>query len=548
MESSPIFIGGDARSGTTLLSVILNAHSQLNVQTELYFNHKNLDNLGNQVLEALKIKDEGNYNVKTSEPKVVAGVQFAARCDRCGIDRETLINAINHFCLSGNNLETFGQRCEFVEYLGNLNCSKTGKRRWGFKIMRSITNIEDYYEQWPNAKFINIIRDGRDVLASQLQYSWGWDDIAKGAKGWVSVIEKARKSASSCQANYYEIKYEDVVNNFEKTIANLLSFLEEEWENTMNNYRQSSHSLLESKVRHPSKEQVSQELYTNSIGRYKKEFNPHQIVAFEEFAGKMLLELGYDPLLKLINFQHNSLNCTGLVSCDRYVSRANENLVGRWIADQNVQGDEEIVACLNLKDYTTYEEYINHVKKKYKGSTIRQATKSDKKGYVCKPFARKMFIPDLVEINHSKEFRCGKPMKDSYLKTVEEFGGYPTKEYFYTAPECTQHYDIWWGIFKSIPGHQQGDIITHEKLLAYIDLRRIGNFALYSYILGHGDYLKDGIVYRLHFAVIEWLLDSKNLYSQNLNYLMYAGFYQGGHGLEMWKKKTLFCPATFLKP
>ena len=44
-------------------------------------------------------------------------------------------------------------------------------------------------------------------------------------------------------------------------------------------------------------------------------------------------------------------------------------------------------------------------------------------------------------------------------------------------------------------GYQQGEIITNKKLIGYVSLERNGELLLYSRIIGHGDHLKNGIMY-----------------------------------------------------
>jgi hypothetical protein len=133
-------------------------------------------------------------------------------------------------------------------------------------------------------------------------------------------------------------------------------------------------------------------------------------------------------------------------------------------------------------------------------------------------------------------------MREAYLKTVKQMGGTAKKDIPWELPECPKHYDIWWGAFENVHGHKQGKIQTNQKLIGYIDFRRVGNFAFYSLIMGHGEYLKFGIMYKLHFEIVGWLLGTDSEYTNGIDTLMYAGFNQGGDGLQLWKKKVCFEP------
>ncbi|SFH81287.1 hypothetical protein SAMN05192551_103135 [Tindallia magadiensis] len=213
------------------------------------------------------------------------------------------------------------------------------------------------------------------------------------------------------------------------------------------------------------------------------------------------------------------------------------------VTEEGVFPEQIQMALINLEEFGDFEEYLSESKKKHKGSSVRHAKKSSREGYYCKPFNYSLFIPDIVEINHSKEIRCGRKMSDSYRRSIDELGGAPQNFFEFQWPKCPVHYDLWWGVFEERKGYEQGEVITGEKLLAYIRLRRNGNYALYGQILGHGDYLNKGIMYYLHFHIMEWLLTSKSSHAMDIQYLCYAGYNQGGDGLKLWKKKTLFTPA-----
>lgn len=194
----------------------------------------------------------------------------------------------------------------------------------------------------------------------------------------------------------------------------------------------------------------------------------------------------------------------------------------------------------------TLDDYCAKQKKKYGGNILRQTKKAFRKGYYCRPFDGRIFLPDIVEINQSMPERQRGPMKGHYNETVEQKGGYPKKYYEFSLPRCLYHYTIMYGCFIDKPGHRQGNIPVNKKLVAYINLHRIGNIAFYSMILGHGEHLKNGIMYQLHLFVLEWLLNKKSIlfgsYSDKLDYLMYTAMKSGTAGLQQWKRVCLFEP------
>jgi len=110
---------------------------------------------------------------------------------------------------------------------------------------------------------------------------------------------------------------------------------------------------------------------------------------------------------------------------------------------------------------------------------------------------------------------------------------------------------MWWGVFNPT---------DTNDLLGYIQLKRYGELAIYSTILGHGEFLGRGIMPHLHLSIMSSILwvNSKpwvdklgdkiagtDLYD-GIKWLMYAGYHDGTKGLNLWKKKAGFDPVMFV--
>jgi len=136
--------------------------------------------------------------------------------------------------------------------------------------------------------------------------------------------------------------------------------------------------------------------------------------------------------------------------------------------------------------------------------------------------------------------RSGGPMRAAYQRTVDELGGPPGRLAPLKEPECPAHCTYCWGIFEGKPGHKQGEVVTDERLLAYIKFKRQGSLGIYTSILGHGDYLKFGIVYQLHYELLRWIAENLEDSLKGLDYVLYGAHESGHAGLQQWKKRGLF--------
>lgn len=177
----------------------------------------------------------------------------------------------------------------------------------------------------------------------------------------------------------------------------------------------------------------------------------------------------------------------------------------------------------------------------------RLLAKSADKGYIFEQFEYSNFIPDIVEINISKEHRSGGPLKQHYRLSVIERGGYPTSFKEIITPVCKLHQiGIYHGIFTYIPGYKQGNIITNKKLVAYNGISVCGELSIYSWNIGHGNYLADGIMTMLTVNTVLFLLREYT----HVKYLVMGNWTDGLHigpGLQDFKREHLFQPVYLIR-
>ncbi len=220
-----------------------------------------------------------------------------------------------------------------------------------------------------------------------------------------------------------------------------------------------------------------------------------------------------------------------------------KHLTGDYIGDKKEKIEPAtITSILDMTSYRNFDDYFDILKQEHYKSCVYPANLSKRKHYYSKIFVFENFLPDVVNIHTSKDVRTNGPITGYYRQSIEQLGGEPT-EWKKDNIHCPKHFLMNWGIFLSKPGHKQGILETNEMLLGYITLLRSEELCWYGRIMGHGEYLADGIMHELHLCIMEWLLEKKTEYSQNIKYVMYAGHYDGkGTGLRYWKERKLFKP------
>jgi hypothetical protein len=280
------FVVGAERSGTTLLRLMLDAHPDLAVPPETHF----ID----RAVEACR---------DARDPR------------RAFIETVTSHRRWGDFRIEGDNLE---RRISGIEPfdLGEalrafygLYAQKFGKTRWGDKTPKYVHSMELIHRLLPEARFVHIIRDGRDVALSTRDLWFGPDSVEEAAQKWRSLIEKARVQSREVP-HYLEIRYEDLVSETEPTLRRICEFVDLRWDPGMLSYHETAEERMSEiyrdmespKGKRVVRGEMRRSLHTltgsppqrDRIARWKEGMTIEDRKRFEDAAGETLRELGYE--------------------------------------------------------------------------------------------------------------------------------------------------------------------------------------------------------------------------------------------------------------
>jgi len=189
-----------------------------------------------------------------------------------------------------------------------LYAERAGKPRWGEKTPGYATNMIEIQKALPEARFIHLIRDGRDVALSAMDRAKRPLTAGQVAKRWQRRITKARKQSRKVN-HYLEARYEDLVLDTEPTLRRITDFLELPWDAGMLDYHERAAERLNEMARElpatdkrPQLEQdhrlkihalTKEPPKRDRVERWREQMSEEDRVAFEQIAGKLLEELGY---------------------------------------------------------------------------------------------------------------------------------------------------------------------------------------------------------------------------------------------------------------
>ena len=190
-----------------------------------------------------------------------------------------------------------------------LYAEKRGKYRWGDKTPGYTNRIAEIARLLPEARFIHIIRDGRDV-ASSMRHLWFGprDNIETLAREWVKQISNARSAAIAIADRYIEIRYEDLVADPEQILHKACAFIGLKFDAGMLRYQEAAAKRLAElqdlgagdgrvmayrRTRIDMHRRVFETPNSAQVGRWHRDMTPADVATFESIAGKILVTNGY---------------------------------------------------------------------------------------------------------------------------------------------------------------------------------------------------------------------------------------------------------------
>jgi hypothetical protein len=212
-----------------------------------------------------------------------------ARAERAGVTRNELQGLIEQLPSELLPFSDMYAHAAVTEAMGRRLLEKTGKRSWGLKIMLDIVRAPAYQRFFSKARFILVVRDGRDVLVSQRGFKWGIHDAREAAEAWIDINKRGRETGA------HVVRYEDLVQQTEDAMRDLLVKLGEPWDRAVLEHTTKPHlfhSIIT--VPHPSRAASTEPVHDKQIGRWEQELSENDVAIFEEVAGEAMEDLGYE--------------------------------------------------------------------------------------------------------------------------------------------------------------------------------------------------------------------------------------------------------------
>lgn len=281
--TSPVFVVGTPRSGTTLTAAILGRHPDLLMPGELHFfediyarrgatSSLSSPEVRARVVERL-LSIYGRYNQPDQDriERLFACPETRARLDGAATDY-------------GSLLSTFM----------DIQLRQSGKTRWGNNTPKDVFHVDSIDALFPQAKFVICVRDPRDFL---LSYKGRWQVSEHGTRLrslyhpiltsllWKATVQRIpsiedRLGPTRCSV----VHYEALVNDTAATVRRLCNVLDLSY----------CEAMLEVQSHNSSAPTSDTGIFNTSVGRWRDGLEPEEVFLAERIAGPGMELLGYE--------------------------------------------------------------------------------------------------------------------------------------------------------------------------------------------------------------------------------------------------------------
>ncbi len=262
----PVILVGHGSSGTSIFSRLLRNHLRVSFGTESQFivhYYRRLDRYGD-------LADDANLRRLIHD---ISGERWFERCDfKFGFkfDEQAAFDAVKTRTYRGVLDAIFLQLAQYNKMAP----------RWGDKTPGYATDLPVIGELCPDAKYIHLVRDGRDVALSVMGRFWGAQNIYTAAQEWIEAVDAIDAFLKTLPAEQkLEITYEQLLSEPMATFERVVEFLEIEPREAL--LKQLEPLLLE-------------QLNASNFDKWRTKMTPAQRQQFERFAHAQLQRHGYE--------------------------------------------------------------------------------------------------------------------------------------------------------------------------------------------------------------------------------------------------------------
>jgi hypothetical protein len=215
VSAGPVFVVGAMRSGTTLMRLMLSSHSALAIPPESHFLAKMVKRFG---------PDEPLDGETLDEALALVTSNLEWQRDWHGNADELVTSATARAPLT---------LPELIDMVFRQQIRPTGKPRWGDKTPAYLFQVGRLSACFPDARFVAMVRDPRDVYLSIAPKDWVGESTWQVGQYLLRCDRLVDRFDREQGDRFLVVRYEDVVAQTEATLRRVCTFLDLDFEPAM---------------------------------------------------------------------------------------------------------------------------------------------------------------------------------------------------------------------------------------------------------------------------------------------------------------------------
>lgn len=302
----PVYIIGNSRSGTTLLSKILGKNNEIFSFEELNF------------FEELCTTDL-NLKINYEKAKEICSTLLAVQRGKYyrKYNKEKYYSEINKIVYNKNN---YSPICIYQQFL-RYETIKNSKKYPLEQVPRYTYYVKEIKKYIPESRFIHIVRDPRDVLLSQKnkwkrRFLGKWVPLKETIRSWANyhpiIISKLWNSTVTIADENIRIfggltvRFEDLIYNPEFEVRRICEFLGVNYQSEMLDVEHTGSSNF-------SDNKISKKISNKAVGNWVNKLSDTEIYWCQIINNKLIDKYNYKKIETKENIIKKIINCTILV-------------------------------------------------------------------------------------------------------------------------------------------------------------------------------------------------------------------------------------------
>jgi hypothetical protein len=215
------------------------------------------------------------------------------------LERILAHNRFKEWDLAAEQVRREVTRQRIDTYAGLVDCvfglfaEARGKRRWGDRTPQYVFHVPRLIRLFPNAQFIHVIRDGREVAASIYEHRWA-GSVITAADRWRRTVAAGRRWARLGPERYREVRLDRLIESPAQTLGELCTFLGEPYAPQMLEYQRDARSRVPSSERGRADHSSTERPPTPGLRDWTAGLSVRERIAVEAVCARQLSELGMD--------------------------------------------------------------------------------------------------------------------------------------------------------------------------------------------------------------------------------------------------------------